>query len=235
MGRDWRGGPEAETPRCRPFGDPAQARVFVIGHDPRLRRSHTRAEAVFFLDYLARDRPAQKSEAAKYDLASAAVKYIEHLTGGMVPLTEMYFTNLCNEFLPHAPRNHTVLIPDDVADRGVAAIEQALGEGKPKVIVPMSAQVFYHLVRSGFVAGANERRDRFLREAAPRPTDEERGAYVGATSGAFLEVCGKRFLHGSTAVVPVVHVKSWPLGANLRKYESPMRNAGRRIQQALSR
>ena len=220
---------EAVGAQCQPFGNLAQARVFAIGHDPRLQRSDAEAETVFFLDYLERGRPTQKSEAAKYDLASATVEYIYHLTGGEVPLAEMYFTNLCNEFLPHAPKGRTVLIPDRVADRGIADIETALAQGKPQVIIPMSLQVFYHLARSGFVAMEQRKREPFLRKASPKPRDEDRGAYVAAVSGAFLEVCGELFLHGSVPVVPVLHVKTWPLRGPLEAYEWPIQNAAANI------
>ncbi|HUS69145.1 MAG TPA: hypothetical protein VM075_00005, partial [Anaerolineae bacterium] len=130
---------------CRPFGKAASARVFVIGHDPRLHRSDAHAETVLFLDYLSRPKPTVRSEARKYGLAATAVGYVRGLTGGRVAFEEMYFTNLCNEFLPHAPKGGTVLIPDEIADRGIAEIEKALARGKPQVIIPMSLQVFYHL------------------------------------------------------------------------------------------
>jgi len=220
-------------PECRPFGDPATARVFVIGHDPRLQKSDAQAATVFFLDYLEAGRPTKRSEAAKYDLGSATVQYIEHLTGGKVPVSEMYFTNLCNEFLARPDKGGTVLIPDEVADRGIAAIEKALMRGEPQVIVPMSLQVSYHLARSGFVSMTEERREAFLSKAAPKPAYAERGAYVQSRSRTFLEVCGRQFLHGSIAVVPVVHVKAWPLRGPFKAYESAMQAAAAKIQRAL--
>jgi len=216
-------------------GDPAEARVFVIGHDPRLQRSDAQAETVFFLHYLERGRPTQKSEAAKFDFAAATVDYIGYLTGGMVALTEMYWTNLCNEFLPHAPKGGTVLIPDGVADRGKAEIEKAVAHGKPQVIIPMSLQVFYHLARSGFVTMAEEQREAFLSKAAPKAGDAKRGAYVQSKPRSFIDVCGERFLHGSVPVVPVLHVKTWPLRGRFKAYELAMRNAGANIQRSLRR
>ena len=153
------------------------------------------------------------------------MQYIEHLTGGKVPLSQMYFTNLCNEFLPHAPKGRTVLIPDEVADRGIAEIEKALARGKPQVIIPMSLQVYYHLARSGFVAMEQGERERFLRKAAPKPRDAQRGAYVQSAPRTFLDVCGRQFLHRSIPVVPVVHVKAWPLRGPFEAYESAMQNA----------
>ena len=221
--------------KCRPFGDPATARVFVVGHDPRLQRSEAQAETVFFLDYLEPGRPTFGPEAAKYDLASATAQYVEYLTGGIVPLSEMYFTNLCNEFLPHPEGGGTVLIPDEVADRGIAHIEKALAHGKAQVIIPMSLQVFYHLARSGFVAMEQGEREPFLRKAAPKPGDALRGAYVQSRTGAFLEVCGRQFWHADVPVVPVLHVKSWSSSRHRDAYEAAMHNAGATIQRFLGR
>jgi len=216
---------KAARAQCHPFGDPATARVFVVGHDPRLQRSEAQAETVFFLDYLEPGRPTSAREAAKYDLASAAVEYMQYLTGGEVPLADMYFTNLCNEFLPHPQRGGTVLIPEQVADRGIAEIEKALRQGKPQVMIPMSLQVFYHLARSGFVAMEERERERFLRQAAPKPKQAQLGAYVQSTPRTFLGVCGRQFLHSSVPVVPAVHVKAWPLRGRFMAYESAMQSA----------
>ena len=221
-------------PECRPFGDPATARVFVIGHDPRLQISDAQAETVFFLDYLEPARPTSGPEAAKYGLASATVKYMEHLTGGTVPLAEMYFTNLCNEFLPHPRKRGTVLIPDEVAERGIAEIEKALRQGKPHVIIPMSLQVFYHLARAGFVAMGDDLHAAFLQKATPKRKYAEGGAYMETGRAPFLDVCGRRFLHGDIPVVPVLHVKSWSSRRHGEAYESAMQNAGASIQRFLA-
>lgn len=210
---------------CRPFGNPAEARVFVIGHDPRLQKSHAEAATVFFLDYLEKPKPTRSSEARKYGLAEATVEYIDHLTGGTVALTDVYVTNLCNDFLPHAPKRSTVLIPDDVADRGIDAIQEALDQGKPQVMIPMSAQVFYHLGRSGFVSNQQAELERFIRAAAPHAEPAAQGAYRPVGRSPFLGVCGKLFHHREVPVVPVLHVKQWPLGKRMRAYESAMRDA----------
>lgn len=219
---------------CRPFGDPKTAQVFVIGHDPRLQRSDAQAETVFFLDYLDRPKPSVGSEARKYELAEAAVEYVRELTGGQVPLEQMYFTNLCNEFLPHPQRGGTVLIPDHVADRGLAEILRALDQGRPRVIIPMSLQVFYHLARSGFVEMDEGKREAFLRRAAAKPVDRARRAYVQSSPRAFLDVCGRQFLHRDTPVVPVVHVKAWPVRGSFLAYQSAMQNAAANIRRALA-
>jgi hypothetical protein len=221
--------------KCQPFGDPATARVFVIGHDPRLQRSDAQAETAFFLDYLGRGKPSAPSEARKYGLAEAAAEYVRELTGGQVPLEEMYFTNLCNQFLPHAPKGSTVLIPDEVADLGIAEIDKALAMGKPQVIIPMSLQVFYHLARSGFVAMGDEQNATFLQKAMPKTKYAARGAYVETGRAPFLDVCGRVFRHGDVPVVPVLHVKSWSSRRHREAYESAMQNAGASIQRSLAR
>ena len=150
-------------------------------------------------------------------------------------MAEMYFTNLCNQFLPHAPKGSTVLIPDEEADRGIAEIEKALRQGRPQVIIPMALQVFYHLARSGFVAMEQGERERILRKAAAKPRDAQRAAYVQSTPRTLLDVCGRQFLHGTTPVVPVVHVKAWPLRGPFKAYESAMQNAAANIQRAVAR
>jgi hypothetical protein len=163
------------------------------------------------------------------------VEYIEHLTGGKVPLSDMYFTNLCNEFLPHPRKRGTVLIPDEVADRGIAEIDKALAMGKPQVIIPMSLQVFYHLARSGFAVMPQDLRERFLLRAAPEPSASDRGAYASTGRAPFLEVCGREFWHGNVPVVPVLHIKSWNSRRQRQAYELEMRQAAANIQRAVAR
>ena len=134
-------------PSTKPFGDIHTATILVIGHDPRLQRSQAEAETAFFFDYLARPRPASRPEARKYDLAKAVWDYVGELAGRDVSLDELYVTNLCNQFLEHAPGSSTVLIPDDVARRGVERIAQTVASGDFQVILPMAVQPFYHLCR----------------------------------------------------------------------------------------
>jgi hypothetical protein len=52
----------------------------------------------------------------------------------------LYVTNPCNEFLEHRPGSGTVLIPGDLARRGVERIAQVAGAGHLKAILrkPMS-------------------------------------------------------------------------------------------------
>jgi len=85
------------------------------------------------------------------------------------------------------------------------------------------------------VAMEQGERERFLRKAAAKPRDAARGAYVQSRPRAFLDVCGKEFLRGSVPVVPVLHVKTWPLRGRFQAYGSAMHTAVANIWQALAR
>ena len=217
----------------KPFGDLTTATILVIGHDPRLQRSQAEAQVAFFLDYLARPRPASRPEASKYDLAKAVVDYVGALAGREVSLNELYVTNLCNEFLEHAPGSGTVLIPDDLARRGVEQIAQAVASGHFKVILPMAVQTFYHLCRLGFIDEDSEVVRRFVHDASPRAAKAAQGTYVPSGSAPFLAVCGCRFHHRGVPVVPIVHVKQWPLRPRAIRYAEPMARAQQEIRQLL--
>jgi hypothetical protein len=216
----------------RSFGDIHTATILVIGHDPRLQKSQAEAETAFFFDYLAQSKPTSRSEARKYGLAKAVWDYVGKLAGRDVPLEELYVTNLCNQFLDHAPDSGTVLIPDDLARRGVERIVQTVASGGFQVILSMAVQPFYHLCRWGFIdEGDAELIARFLGGARPRPSKAEQGIYTQSGSAPFLAVCGRRFHHRGVPVVPIVHVKQWPLKPRMVRYTEPMQRAALEIQQ----
>jgi hypothetical protein len=130
-----------------------------------------------------------------------------------VPLEKLYITNLCNEFLPHKHNSGTVLIPDDKAEQGLAEIEQAIAKGHLRVILPMAVQTFYHLCRLGFVDEQTDVLKRFVAAACPRISKVRQGVYVSTGVAPFLAVCGQRFHHRGIPVIPILHVKQWPLKA----------------------
>jgi len=209
---------------CRPFGSIDKARILIIGHDPRLQRSDTQAQYAFFLNYLEKPRPTHPAERRKYDFASSVVDYVRHLGGSSISLEDMFFTNLCNEFLEHPINGGTVLITDEAAEKGVKAIESILSDGSFKVILSMAPQVFYHLVRLGFVANPDESLLTFLRAARPSPAAVVRKAYVPVGRSPFLGVCGRKYYHRSDGVpiIPVVHVKQWPLNKLMEPHYGPL-------------
>lgn len=217
----------------KPFGSLDSANILVIGHDPRLQRSRAEASVHLFLDYLAHDRPSSRSEARKHDLAQAFWDYVRELAGRDMSLEELFVTNLCNEFLEHTPGSGTVLVPDDKAQRGVEEIENAATIGHFQVILPMAVQPFYHLCRLGFIDEDTELVRRFLAGARPRASKAAQGIYVQSGSAPFLAVCGQRFHHRGIPVVPVLHVKQWPLKARMIRYDHPMQEARQQMYSAL--
>ncbi|MBE9513835.1 MAG: hypothetical protein IMY83_02205 [Chloroflexi bacterium] len=216
---------------AKPFGDVNTATILVIGHDPRLQRGKAEAEFAFFFDYLTRPRPGSRPEAKKYDLAQAVVDYAGELAGREVALTELYVTNLCNQFLDHAPGSGTVLIPVILAQRGVEQIVQTVAAGQFKVIIPMAVQTFCHLCKQGFLDEESELVKDFVQAARPQPNKAEEGIYQQSGRAPFLAVCGHRFHHCGVPVVPVVHVKQWPLKPRMVRYTEPMERAQRQISQ----
>ncbi|MBI4295177.1 MAG: hypothetical protein HY669_03320 [Chloroflexi bacterium] len=227
---------EVNANLCNPYGDPKRAKVFVIGHDPRLRQGKAEAKYAFFLEYLERPYPSSASERRKYDLACAAIDYIKHLSGAFLSLNDMYFTNLCNEFLERPSGGGIVLIRNEVANRGIEEIDKALSLGAFKVILPMSPQVFYHLVRTGFVSNRDENLRTFLERARPKPEASERGACEPVGKSPFLLVCGRMYHHRNdlTPVIPIIHVKQWPLKAKMQAFCAPMKMAARNVFAILS-
>jgi hypothetical protein len=213
----------------KPFGHPEMASILVVGHDPRLTRSAAEAEYAFFFDYLTRSRPTWRPLAAKFDLANAVKTYIDYLASRQLNLADVSVTNLCNRFLVPPDRGGTVLIPDEVAEAGAAEISEILSKGRFRVVIPMSAQVFYHLGRLGFVSDEASLVKEYVRNAAPSLREAQRGAYVTVGRAPFLSVCGRRFSHGGIAVIPVLHVRQWRDGPRSPKYVDLMETARQQI------
>lgn len=218
---------------AKPFGDLDTATILVIGHDPRLQHSQAEAEYAFFFGCLAGPRPTYGPSAATYDLAKAVWDYVSELAGCQVPLEALYVTNLCNEFLEHKPGSGTVLIPDELARCGAEQIAQTVAAGQFKVILPMAVQTFYHLCRWGFIDEASDLVEHFVAGARPRKTAAGQGVYKPSREAHFLAVCGQRFHHQGVPVVPILHVKQWPLKAKMVKYTEPMQRAQQQVCAAL--
>ncbi len=210
--------------KTAPFcaGDPKQARVLVIGHDPRLQISNTLAGHTFFADYYFKPISSQRSERAKYKLAEAVFDYVSTLTNQMYSAEQVVLTNLCNTALPHAPKGKTVYIPEEEACQGIREIEDILKGSEIQVILAMSLQVNYWLQTLGFYPAVDE----FLIRAEPK----ERGVtceppyYEPARDRPFLLICGKQYhTKDRRSIFPVLHVKHWPLkGRFAEAYAEPM-------------
>jgi hypothetical protein len=96
----------------------------------------------------------------------------------------------------------------------------------------MALQTFYHLCHWGFIDEKDsELIVQFVAGARPRPAKAEQGIYTQSGSAPFLAVCGQRFHHRGVPVVPIVHVRQWPLKPRMVRYTEPMERAALEIQQ----
>lgn len=199
-------------PATLPFGNPATAKVLLIGHDPRLQKSDTIAEYALYADYYFRFPEASTygPHKAKYGLAKKAFDYVAWLTCDRYTADQVLVTNLCNVTLPHAPKGRIVYIPEQQARDGIAAIREPVSQGHLDVIFAMSQQVNYWLMALGFC----EPDVAYLRAAAPKAkgVDKVPPYYEPAKPSAFKLICGRRFLvDGRVPLIPVPHVKNYPL------------------------
>jgi hypothetical protein len=223
-------------PRVQPYGDLKTASILIIGHDPLLQKSDAHAGKAFFFEYLEKDSPppTNKSEARKYGLARAVCDYVKDLAGRPIPLDQLYVTNLCNEYLERPETHGIVLIPEEQAERGLKEIRAIIPQAKFRLILPMSLQTFYHLCHLGFLDEANERISRFIKEAQPSRRKADQGVYFSRGEAPFLEVCGGLYHHRGIPLVPVMHVKQWPLKGRAIRYNEPMELAKRAVREALT-
>jgi len=215
----------------KPFGKLGTATILIIGHDPRLQKSQAEAEKAFFFEYLEKYQacPTYGPDARKYKLARAVWCYVNDLAGRKIPLNQLYVTNLCNEFLPSSQGGGTVLIPDELAERGVEEIREIVSIGNFHLILPMSVQTFYHLCRLGFLDEKDEKILTFVSKARPVSLKVDQGVFVTSGKAPFLEVCGQLFHHCGIPLIPILHVKQWPLKARTVRYIEPMELAKREI------
>ena len=224
--------------KAKPFGDPITAEICIIGHDPRLQLSDAEASHAFFMDYIERIEPRSPSERRRYSLAMSVLDYLSYLTNakyGVDKLEKLFITNLCNRFLPHPSiEGLTVLIPDQIADQGIQEIKESIGKGKFILILPMGLQVFYHLARSGFVTDRSLQLAAFMDKAQPVPLKTKYDAYAPKIPGAFIDVCGNKYMHGEIPVIPILHVKTWRIWRDRFPYSEKLKMAISNIAAVLS-
>jgi hypothetical protein len=207
----------------KPWGSHETARVLVIGHDPRLQGSSTLANYCFFADYYFRDKPNEKRELAKYQLAEALFTCIKDLTSGQFSDKEVLVTNICNEALPHPRGRKIVFIPKDKAEKGLKEVRYLLKGSQVRLIFPMSQQVNYWLQVLGFYpvnAG-------FVEESTPKEigTRSDPPYYEPRRPGAFKRICGEKYTADSEYFLfPILHVKNYPLKGNFCVYDKNYAN-----------
>jgi len=218
----------------QPFGDLSTAQILVIGHDPTLQVSDARAEYAFFLELLAR-KPQTTAQVCKKNFARRLCQYLDWLAGREVPLSKIYVTNLCNDFLVRQGPG-VILIPEDKARAGVLAIDDLVAIGHFKVILPMAEQTFYWLCQLGFVDQPDARVGAFLPGALPRVSSARQGKYVKTNGTPFVDVCGQQFTHLGVPIIPILHLKSWrsTLSGRWAPYNAGMALALRNVQRLLA-
>lgn len=217
-----------------PWGNLGAASILVIGHDPRLQKYGAEAKHAFFFEYLEGPQPTYGPALAKYKLAKAIVDYVDWLANRKIAKDQLFVTNLCNAFLEHVPGSGTVLIPNQRARIGIAEIQKAVANGRFKVILPMSVQVFYHLSRTHFLDEDTDLVRQFVISALPREEKAKQGIYASAKPAPFLQMVGKQFHHHGIPVIPIVHIKQWRNGVvRVEKYRGPMDDAGKLVQDAI--
>jgi hypothetical protein len=222
---------------CKPFGNPQNSKIMVVGHDPRLRKSETEAEYCFFLEYLALNTVTSNADKQKKAFAETTVEYIRSIVGSEVQLEDIYFTNLCNRFLSRPIIKGTVLIPDVDADNGIDKIENTINSGSFLIILSMSLQVFYHLARTGFMTESGKELKEFIEQAKPDPKYSAQNAYKSLGKSPFLSVCGQIFHHryDSIPIVPILHVNQFNKPLMEKSYRIHMDQAKQNVRMILNR
>lgn len=109
-----------------------------------------------------------------------------------------------------------------------------VGEGNFRLILSMSVQVFYHLCRLNFLDSKDDNILLFTKKASPISRKADQGVYVTTDKALFLEVCGRLYHHHSIPIIPIVHVKQWPLKARTIRYNSAMELAKCEIRKGIN-
>lgn len=210
-----------QSNKTKVFYRSKDAKVLVIGHDPRLQSSKTQAEFALFANYFFQLFPSTKSEQAKYNLAKSLYSYINWLTDNRYSNDDFVITNLCNYHLPESPQGKTVYIPVDKAKEGLENIRQILKDFNIKFIIATSQQVNYWLQKLGFYNSEND----FLKKSEPKEIGIKENYFEAKQNGAFQDICGRKYLADNIPLFPVLHVKQYPLKGGIKaKYEKFLLN-----------
>lgn len=200
------------------WGNIEKAKILAIGHDPRLQTSDTIANYCFFADYYFKKVPKIRSEKRKYGLAKSAFEQITYITHNKYNPEEIYFTNLCNESLPRAPKGKTVLIPERKAKKGLDNIMCILRKTEIDYVFPMSLQVNYWLQKLGFYDSENgfieksEPKEKGLKSKSPYYESKERKS--------FTLICGNIYSNGKKClIIPILHPKNFPINKKFETYQ----------------
>jgi hypothetical protein len=189
-----------------------EARILLIGHDPRLQNSDTIANFVLFADYYFKEIKNVQSEKSKFNLAKLTFDHILYLTQFKYKPEDIYITNLCNIALDHAPRGKTVYIPKEKAEQGIENIKKILNNNASiEYVFPMSLQVNYWLQKLNFYSS----NDNFVELTEPKEIGlkSKPQYFQPKNNSTFKMICGRTFsINDRTQkLIPILHTKNFPL------------------------
>jgi hypothetical protein len=187
--------------------------VLVVGEDSNLQWSDTATEVAMFADYYFRSFPEDDGERSRNVESRNLFNHLTFVTLNSVKPSEMYITNLCNDYITPAPKGKRVFIPEEKAIKGLSHIEWVLEQNPSiKYVLSMSLQTNYWLQKlefygddEAFVYGAQPRRKGLesLEDPYYQPVDGK----------VFRSICGniydaKKF---PVKVIPILSAKNYPL------------------------
>jgi len=187
--------------------------VLVVGEDSNLQWSDTATEVAMFADYYFRSFPEDDGERSRNVESRNLFNHLTFVTLNSVKPSEMYVTNLCNDYITPAPKGKRVFIPEEKAIKGLSHIEWVLEQNPSiKYVLSMSLQTNYWLQKLEFY-GDDEA---FLYGAQPRRKGLEslEDPYYQPVDGkVFRSICGniydaKKF---PVKVIPILSAKNYPL------------------------
>jgi len=202
------------TKKTKDWTPSKEAKVLLIGHDPRLQESETIAEYALFADYYFKEEQRAVSEKKKQKFARNSINNILELTKNKFSAENIYVTNLCNDELQRdeSTTKKTVYIPLDKAKKGIEHIKDILAKNPSiEYVFAMSQQVNYWLQ----VLGLYPQQTEFIERSMPKEKGVNNNPpyYESKKDRGFLEICGKAYkINGSKqTIIPILHTKSYSL------------------------
>jgi len=190
------------------------AKVLVVGEDSNLQWSDTVTKVAMFADYFFKEFPEDHGERSRNVESQDLFRHISFVTNNKIKNTEIYITNLCNDYLTPPAKGKRVLITEDKATEGLKHIELILKENPTiKYVLIMSLQSNYWLQKLGFYGDNNET---FLHEAQARKKGLEDvffPFYQPVNGKSFRKIIGNIYdaKNHTVKVIPILAHHNFPL------------------------
>lgn len=200
------------------------AKILVIGEDSNLVWNDEVPEYVMFADYYFRPMPQDHGQRSRNVESRRVFEHILYLCKSKVKSKEIYFTNLCNEYVTPPPKGKHVLIPEHRAVEGLERIKEILTLNQSITYVfSMSLQTNYWLQKLGLYHCNDEN---FLHYAQPKTKGLEKFNmfYQPVNPKAFSMIVGNVYdvIGFQTKIVPILPPKDFPLkGRNIDLFQTP--------------